>query len=195
MLSEKLAESLHSYRVGPKVRALRTQKSLGLAQLGKHTGLSAGMLSKIERGQVIPTLPTLMKIAMVFGVGLEHFFDESHLPVVEVVRAQDRLSLPNTRDAQPSFFFGSLDFPANDRPIDAFVAEFPAGAPKSKPHDHDGHELIYVIAGALELEIHGKSHVLQARDSAFFDSGYPHAYRNAADEVTGAVVVAVKKPA
>lgn len=193
MLSEKLAESLHSYRVGPKIRTLRTQKSLGLAQLGEHTGLSAGMLSKIERGQVIPTLPTLMKIAMVFGVGLEHFFDESHVPVVEVVRAQDRLTLPNTREGEASFFFGSLDFPANDRPIDAFVAEFPTGAPASKPHDHDGHELIYVISGALELGIHGKSHVLEARDSMFFDSGFPHTYACVSEMPAIAVVVAVKK--
>ena len=46
-------------------------------QLGEHTGLSAGLLSKIKRGQLIPTLPTLLKIAQVFGVGLENFFIRS----------------------------------------------------------------------------------------------------------------------
>ena len=71
MLSEALSEGLQSYRIGPKIRALRSEKSLALAQLGDHTGLSAGMLSKIERGQVVPTLPTLMRIALVFGVGLD----------------------------------------------------------------------------------------------------------------------------
>ena len=48
-------------------------KKLGLAQLGEHTGLSPALLSKIERGNLFPTLPTLLRIAMVFGVGLEHF--------------------------------------------------------------------------------------------------------------------------
>ena len=43
---------------------------MGLAQLGKHTGLSPGLLSKIERGQLFPTLPTLLRIALVFGEGL-----------------------------------------------------------------------------------------------------------------------------
>jgi transcriptional regulator with XRE-family HTH domain len=42
--------------------------------LGKHTSLSAAMLSKLERGKLFPTLPTLIRIALVFGVGLEYFF-------------------------------------------------------------------------------------------------------------------------
>ncbi len=70
MLSESLASGLESYQIEQKIRALRLNKALGLAQLGEHTDLSAGMLSKIERGQLFPTLPTLLKIAMVFGVGL-----------------------------------------------------------------------------------------------------------------------------
>jgi transcriptional regulator with XRE-family HTH domain len=47
---------------------------MGLVELGKHTGLSAAMLSKLERGKLFPTLPTLLRIALVFGVGLEYFF-------------------------------------------------------------------------------------------------------------------------
>ena len=74
MLSQTLAAGLESYEIGPKIRALRLKKNLGLVQLGEHTGMSSGMLSKIERGQLFPTLPTLLKIAMVFGIGLEHFF-------------------------------------------------------------------------------------------------------------------------
>src|SRR5918997_3695773 len=76
MLSETLTAGLERYRVGPKVHALRLKKKLGLVQLGEHTGLSPAMLSKIERGQLFPTLPTLLRIALVFGVGLEHFFAE-----------------------------------------------------------------------------------------------------------------------
>ena len=69
MVSETLTAGLQQYRIGQKVRALRKGKKLGLVQLGEHTGLSPGMLSKIERGQLFPTLPTLMRIALVFGVG------------------------------------------------------------------------------------------------------------------------------
>ena len=69
-----LSESLKSFGVGPALQTLRDAQGLELEDLGKHTGLSADMLSKIERGHVFPTLPTLLRIAMVFGVGLDHFF-------------------------------------------------------------------------------------------------------------------------
>jgi transcriptional regulator with XRE-family HTH domain len=71
------------------------------------------MLSKIERGTLFPTLPTLLRIALVFGVGLEHFFIESKdRPTVAVIRKQDRLQLPDRPDeTPPSYLFESLDFP------------------------------------------------------------------------------------
>ena len=106
MLSETLAAGLESYEIGPKIRALRLKKNLGLVQLGEHTGMSSGMLSKIERGQLFPTLPTLLKIAMVFGVGLEHFFvDLKDRPTLAVVRKKDRLRLPDRPDAENPLLF------------------------------------------------------------------------------------------
>ena len=59
---------------------------MGLVELGKHTGLSAALLSKLERDKLYPTLPTLLRIAMVFSVGLDYFFtDERKRHVVSVV--------------------------------------------------------------------------------------------------------------
>ena len=192
MLSDVLTEGLENYRIGPKIRALRTEKSLGLAQMGAHTGLSAGMLSKIERGQVFPTLPTLMRVALVFGVGLDHFFDEGDAPVLEVIRAKDRIKLPNTIEAMPSFFFESLDFPVNDRPIEAYLAEFVPNTPHTDPHEHKGVELVYVITGTIEIKIHDETHQLQERDSMFFDSRYPHSYKCCGEKRATAIVVAAK---
>ena len=79
-------------------------------QLGEHTGLSPALLSKVERGNLFPTLPTLLRIAMVFGVGLEHFFVEGEdRPLVAVTGKKDRLSLPNLPSEEaPSYFFESL---------------------------------------------------------------------------------------
>src|SRR5690349_24531806 len=115
-VSKTLATGLQQYRIGAKLRALRLRKSLGLVELGEHAGLSAAMLSKIERGLLFPTLPTLLRIALVFGVGLEHFFIEGvDRPSIAVVRKKDRLSLPDRPGADPpSYLFESLDFPVAD---------------------------------------------------------------------------------
>jgi len=189
MLTDVLVEGLERYRIGPKVRDLRSSKSMGLAQLGDHTGLSAGMLSKIERSQVVPTLPTLLRIAMVFGVGLEHFFDDGDAPVLEVIRAKNRIKLPNRTDKMPAFFFESLDFPVNDRPIEAYLAEFVPRVDHTEPHQHKGIELIYVISGEVEVQIHDTAHHLTTRDSMYFESDYPHSYKCAGDDRATAIVV------
>ena len=87
MVNKTIVEGLKPYGLGEKLRTLRLKKSMGLVELGKHTGLSAAMLSKLERGKLFPTLPTLLRIAMVFGVGLDYFFaDERKRHVVSIVR-------------------------------------------------------------------------------------------------------------
>ncbi len=75
-VTEAISEGLGRYSIGEKLRTLRLRKSMGLVELGKHTGLSAALLSKLERGKLFPTLPTLLRIAMVFGVGLDYFFTD-----------------------------------------------------------------------------------------------------------------------
>lgn len=191
MLSETLADGLGQYGIGAKIRALRQAKKLGLVQLGEHTGLSPAMLSKIERGQLIPTLPTLLRIAMVFGVGLDHFFAEPpDRPKVAVVRKSERLRLPDRpREEVPSYFFESLDFPVTDRKLQAFYAEFPASENESKPHQHDGAELVYVLKGRLALSIAGSDFVLDEGDAIYFDSGAPHSYRCEEPVPCSAIVV------
>jgi transcriptional regulator with XRE-family HTH domain len=142
MLSETLASGLARYDIGAKIKALRLGKGLGQTELGAHTGLSPAMLSKIERGQLFPTLPTLLRIALVFGVGLEHFFIEDR-PAVAVTRRKDRVRLPEKMGAAaPVYLFESLDFPLNDRAMSAYYAVFPPSKSVSQPQQHEGEELL-----------------------------------------------------
>jgi len=193
MLSETLAAGLEEYKIGPKVRALRLKKKLGLVQLGEHTGLSSAMLSKIERGQLFPTLPTLLRIALVFGVGLEHFFvDDEERPAVAVIRKKDRLRLSDRRDAKtPSYVFESLDFPVTDRKMEGYYAEFPACAPPSDPHSHNGAELIFVLQGQLAVNVAGQDNLLDQGDALYFDSSAPHSYCQRGRAPSAAIVVVV----
>jgi transcriptional regulator with XRE-family HTH domain len=95
VLSETLTQGLQQYRIGEKLRALRLKKKMGLVELGRHSGLSPALLSKIERGRLVPTLPTLLRIALVFSVGLEHFFnDPAARPTLAVVRRGERQRFP-----------------------------------------------------------------------------------------------------
>ena len=195
MLSETLATGLDHYRIGPKIRELRLAKKLGLVQLGQHTGLSPGMLSKIERGALFPTLPTLLRIALVFGVGLDHFFVENKDgPAFAVVRKKDRLRLSDRpQDEEPSYLFESLDFPVANRKMEAFFAEFPLRSQPSLAHRHAGTELIYVIKGRLAVNLDGAEVVLDEGDALCFDSGAAHFYRRDGRSSCSAIVVVSPK--
>src|SRR5690349_16891466 len=155
-LNKTILEGLQPYGLGEKLRTLRLRKSMGLVELGNHTGLSPAMLSKLERGKLFPTLPTLLRIAMVFGVGLEHFFtDERKRRVVAVTRKKERLLLPESGGGSSvAYYFESLDFKATDRKLNGYYAEFEAVAPeKIRPHQHVGVELLYLVSGTLDLTI------------------------------------------
>ena len=191
MVSNTLSSGLQQYRIGPKLRALRLRKKLGLVELGRHTGLSPAMLSKIERGVLFPTLPTLLRVALVFGVGLEHFFtDEARGPRVAVIRKRDRLLLPDRPDANPpTYLFESLDFPITDRKIEAFYAEFLQEAAPSALHRHEGAELIYVLRGKLSVTVEDEETILATGDAMYFDAGAAHSYRRHGRSECAAIVV------
>ena len=140
MVSETITTELKKYGIGNKLRRLRLRKSMGLLELSKHTGLSPALLSKLERDVMHPTLPTLARIAMVFSVGLEHFFNSEPKPILEIVRKKDRLRFPDSPDAaQVGYYFESLDFPVANRVLNCYLAEFHAIAPEqSSVHEHSG---------------------------------------------------------
>lgn len=191
MLSETLVKGLGRYKIGQKVRSLRLEKNLGLVELGKHTSLSPALLSKIERGLLVPTLPTLLRIALVFSVGLDYFFvDEDARPAPIHLRKSERVALPDQPDAAaPCYFFESLDFPVAERKVEAFYAEFPMTSQPSEPHQHAGSELIFVIRGQLVVDFDGQETVLDAGDSLHFDSGTPHSYRRSGRTPCSALVM------
>src|SRR6476661_6413988 len=97
MPTNTVEEGLRPYEIGAKVRVLRLRKKMSLVELGRHTGFSAALLSKVESSKIFPPLGTLLRIAMVFGVGLDHFFTEpKEKPALAVVRKSDRMQFANT---------------------------------------------------------------------------------------------------
>lgn len=192
MLTPTLKKGLGDYAIGERMRALRLRKKMGLVELGKHTGLSPALLSKIERGHMFPTLPTLLRVALVFGVGLEFFFAGAReKPLVAVVRRKERIRLPDRPGAGDVVYrFESLDFPATERRFNSYVAEFfPAPLDKLRLHQHPGVEFVYVLEGSLSIHVAGDEQILDAGDSIYFDASVPHAYRRSKGRVCRAVVI------
>jgi len=188
---------LSLYDLGKKLRQLRMRKKISLTNLGTHTGLSPSMLSQLENGKLIPTLPTLARIAMVFDVGMEHFFgNKKRRGLFSVVRSEERIKFPERAGTpKPAFFFECLAFSTQEKSVQAYLAEFPMrGAGEVSEHFHEGAELIHVIEGSLAVFYDQEEHVLNQGDSVYFDSSEPHWYRGLSQMPAKAIVVTTPAP-
>lgn len=193
MASDTTTAGLKKYGIGGKLRRLRLRKSMGLLELSKHTSLSPALLSKLERDLMHPTLPTLLRIATVFSVGLEYFFNPEPRPVLEIVRKKERMRFPDSPDARNvAYYFESLDFPVSNRVLNSYLAEFEAvEAGDVRLHEHPGIEFLYVLSGRVHLSVRDESHELNEGDAIYFDCTVPHGYRRVGAKRTTALVVTV----
>ena len=194
MAKTTLTDELHRYEIGKKLRALRLRKKLGLVDLGRHTGLSPALLSKLERGKMFPTLQTLLRIGMVFSVDLDYFFsDHRKRRALAIVRRAERLRFPEEPGRRdPAFHFESLTFPVAEPTCQAYLATFhPVGDGKARPHEHAGVEVVYVLSGELGVTVEATEHMLGLGDAMYFDASVPHSYRRAGRTTCSALVFSV----
>ena len=183
-------------RIGERIKRLRLKKSMGLVELGRHTGLSASFLSQLETGRVVPTLRNLARIAMVFSKDLSYFFETEPQAMFRVHRRSERVRLPQTGVETPSYFFESLGYMVPDRHMDPYFAEFVPLPPPHQPkaHMHPGYEFLYVLDGELDLQ-HGENRcTLAPGDAVYFDSATAHSYVCHGNKPAGALIVTMHQP-
>jgi transcriptional regulator with XRE-family HTH domain len=191
---EVVEEYISEKRIGERIKKLRLKKSMGLAEMASHTGLSASFLSQLETGRVVPTLRNLTRIAMVFSKDLSYFFEPEPKTLFRVHRRAERLRLPETGAANPTYFFESLGYLVPERQIDPYFAEFLPGQHEHRSHRHEGCEFLFVSSGSLEINHGTSTERLEAGDAVYFDSGTVHSYICSGDQPATALIVTSQPP-
>lgn len=189
---ETIRRQLSTYDIGAKLRQLRLRKKIALTDLGRHTGLSASMLSQLENGKLVPTLPTLTRIAMVFDIGLDFFFSEKRAKrVFQIVRAEERMLFPEKPESPvPGYYFEVLNYGATDKGLSAYLAEFPRiENQQSQEHSHEGSEFVHVLNGDISIFYQNEEHVLHEGDSVHFDASECHSYQGHSEVPARAIVI------
>ena len=183
-------------RIGERIKHLRLKKSMGLVELGRHTGLSASFLSQLETGRVVPTLRNLARIAMVFSKDLSYFFEPEPQTLFRMHRRDDRVRLPQTGADDPAYFFESLGYLVPDRQLDPYYAEFLPMKEGRVPraHQHAGCEFLYLLSGSLDVR-HGETiHKVEPGDAIYFDANTIHSYVCTSRMPATAVIVTLQHP-
>lgn len=167
----RMGDELHEVldAVGPRLRALRQQRELTLAELAEATGISVSTLSRLESGQRRPNLELLLPLARAHRV-----------PLDELVGA------PATGDPRihprPISRYGMTILPLSRRTdgLQAFKHVMPPGRGHQEPdlRAHEGYEWIYILFGRLRLVLGERDLALAAGEAAEFDTRVPHWFGN-----------------
>lgn len=155
--------------VGPRLRALRSERGTTLAQLSETTGISVSTLSRLESGQRRPTLELLLPLARAHQVQLDELVDA-----------------PPTGDPRiyqkPIKRHGTVHIPLTRRPggLQAFKQILPAGYPGNDvvQKTHEGYDWFYVLSGRIRLKLGDQDFIVKEGEAVEFDCRVPHWFSN-----------------
>jgi len=174
--------------LGNKIRALRQRLKRTLDHTAAAARISKPFLSQVERGLATPSLTSLAGIASALGVTVQYFVDT---PSEErSVSRGDQLKFFGFADS--ANLFARLTNLTGGRQLEAILVKMPPGQKRSEVNTHAGEEFLYVISGNVSLTLEGKTFLLQAGDSAHYESTTPHSWANTA--LIESVVVWVGTP-
>jgi transcriptional regulator with XRE-family HTH domain len=152
--------------VGPRLKRLRLQRDVTLADLAEETGISTSTLSRLEAGLRRPTLEQLLPLARAYGVTLDELVDAPPT-------GDPRINLRPIPCGD-----GSVILPLTRRPggIQAYKFVLPAGRDDAEPdlRTHEGYDWVYVLNGTLRLVLGEHDLTLRPGEAAEFDTRTPH---------------------
>jgi len=168
--------------VGARIKALREAMGFSLRDLAERSGVSAPMLSQVERGETSPTLAIAEKIATGLELTLSQLLRLDEGEHVAVSRAAER-----RRYERGGHRFEELTPPLPGQRADVSLHTLKPGATTGGPgdppiHEPGSRETAVVLTGVLALVVDGTRHELHAGDSVTFDADLPHHFENEGEE-------------
>ena len=165
--------------VGPRVRALREAMDLSLRDLADRCGVSAPMLSQVERGETSPTLAVAAKIASGLELPLSQLLRLDEADGVTVVRADGRLLGGRSDGHRYEVLTPAVPGQRAEVSLHTLASGSATGGPGDPPiHEPGSRETAVVLAGELQLVCDGVAHDLGEGDAVTFDADLPHHFEN-----------------
>lgn len=170
-------------RIGSKLTTLRTSLGLSVDELAERCDCDSSLITKLEGGEVAPSLAPLIKITRALGVRLGTLLDDDTQVGPVVTRAAEAEAVTRVRSLETASDAGVLDFFSlasgkTSRHMEPFViAVNPSADEHHSLSSHEGEEFIHVLDGSIEIAYGKDLHVLEPGDSIYYDSIVPHQVR------------------
>lgn len=170
-------EKILEVAIGREVRAHRRKQEITVAELSATTGLSIGMLSKIENGNTSPSLTTLQTLANALSVPITAFFrgfEESRMAVHTKSGEGVELEREGTRANHQYKLLGHIGANASGVIVEPYLITLNAESDVFPTFQHGGIETIYMLEGEVDYRHGTDTYHLQPGDTLFFDADAPH---------------------
>jgi transcriptional regulator with XRE-family HTH domain len=173
------SHELSATELGSRLRTARRTKGWTMKQLAATAGCSESLLSKIENGKNLPSLPLLHRLVQVLETNIGWLFGDRASQRNIVFRAGQRpvIALDPRHRGEGIALERVIPF-SDMHLLQCNIHHIAEGGSSAGPIAHEGEEVGYVLAGRIELIVDGKSHRLAAGDAFVFRSDRQHAYRN-----------------
>ncbi|HJP07100.1 MAG TPA: helix-turn-helix domain-containing protein [Arenicellales bacterium] len=162
--------------IGRQVRVYRTQLGMTNANLARQSGLSPGMLSKIENGHTSPSLATLQAVAGALNVPVTALFRKFEQDrEASFVRAGQGLVI-DRRGTRAGHQYHLLGHSVGDRAtlVEPYLIVISEASDVFPLFQHDGVEFIYILEGEMTYRHGGRTYSMTEGDSLYFDAVAPH---------------------
>lgn len=170
--------------IGKRIKSLRQQKRTKLTDLAETAGVSKGLLSKIENGRTVPSLPVLLSIIRALDMVPEAFFQNLHYePPHRYIHksAQDLITIQKEEEAVGFNYQLILEQAFEKLTIEAVILEIMPNAQREKV-SVDAYEFKYVLEGEINYQIEEEIIPLKKGDTLLYDGRLPHVPRNDTDQ-------------
>ena len=170
-------------KLGSAIKSFRKEQKLTLAVLSEKTGLTAGLLSRIENFRTIPSLPVLLKIAEALVVSPSELLSgigETVSPSWTLVKKNDRLAIE--RENNEGFMYEMLlDTEISGSNLQSFILSIEPGATREKVKT-DGDQFVFILKGNIVFNLENEKINLSEGDILFFDGNIEHVPENTGAE-------------
>ena len=163
--------------IGHEVRALRKKLGITVTDLAMATGISLGMLSKIENGNISPSLTTLQSLARALGVPITAFFRGYEEPRNAVfVKSGEGVELERrgTRAGHQYNLLGHIDNNSSGVTVEPYLITLNRDSDVFPTFQHEGLEFLHMLEGEVVYRHGDQLFTMQPGDSLFFDADAPH---------------------
>lgn len=167
-----------SQTIGDRVKQLRAERGLSIADVAKQAGLSPEVVAGIEDQSIAPPLGTIINLANTLQVSLGELFGDSADSPFCIVRSGSRKTVSRFNSAggkSGGYSYESLGHQKQNRQMEPFLVTLtPCRDQRIEANHHDGEEILFVLEGQVDVQLADHNDTLNPGDSIYFDSTLPH---------------------